>query len=946
MSADDDEFPGEEVVTRTRAMRSTIQGETPISPISKRINKTRDRSTQDLAYQELLTRRAANGGKAVYKDIQTIVNQYQSRGHKCVTRHSLNYRLLLKKEGKLSLKPVGNNAPPVRSVNIAAEDSQLSSLSSLTPHHPPDDQNVIVVQQVVVVVQEQQSLTSLDEEETTSEKASGGRRKGTTIKSKSDYLLLVKKSITMAAEKFLVQKTEAQKSGKNVRRGTLAKIIKDIESSAGLKPRTIMEETVISRVKRLNIEGISHQRISPLHEVEPLLVEWLIRLARMGEALTKFETMDLMDDLIRDSPHAERFIAFCKKRKINKDNIERIVGNKWYKLFMERYKDHLRRGKCLVQDSKRRTWCTYEKFATMYEEVYNSMVDCGVAEKLDDEVMYDKEGRRVFDPALMYGRPTKYRMLKPERCLFVDEVGCNTNQKDDGHVGGEKFVLARDQTESGCIGTNTDIHFTVLAFTAGTGEAVMCALILKSEKDITQVPLTWKMGIDITKNINTGETRAELFENNCNNGEEGGGVGAMVGGPKCRFNGKDLPCFVCCTPKASITSELLVEMMRVIEDSGAFPRSPELGVPFMLLDGHHSRTRLPFLNWINDPEHPWKVCIGVPYATHIWQPADSSELNGSFKSALTKVKRQYLRFKPEQARRFAPTDIVPILNMAWEKSLGRPDLASKAIIERGWRTLNYILLDSPKLICRSGDSSPSGNHTNIIISSNGTATSTSTRGIQCSLDLSTINIHGNIASSKLNMLINDEAKSEGRKRQYEEYKAMSDMKQAKIDRLNKMLGVSSANLAAAAVYTLGTDVADILRVKDKEETLKKLNTMNRKQAMETKQDERFLTAARKYKNKTTPLNYTDMKALLKKASKPDESPLKSKIAELTEQYHRRNHHIKKMFLAFIDEEVNESEQTPPEIGEEIHFAADAVLVLPLCTTGTDASTSTSLTAEI
>jgi hypothetical protein len=227
--------------------------------------------------------------------------------------------------------------------------------------------------------------------------------------------------------------------------------------------------------------------------------------------------------------------------------------------------------------------------------------------------MYDKNGTEVSDPMLMYGRPTKYRMLHPERCLFVDEVGCNTNQKVDGYIGGERFVLAKDQTESGCVGTNTDIHFTVLAFTAGTGEPVMCAVIMKSDKDPSKIPLTWRFGIDIRKDIRPGETTAELFENNCC--EEGG---AMAGGPKCYFNGKHIPCFVSCSPKASITSEILVSMMEKIEESKVFPRSEEFGIPFLLLDGHHSRTRLPFLEWVNHPDHPWKVCIGVPYATHIW----------------------------------------------------------------------------------------------------------------------------------------------------------------------------------------------------------------------------------------------------------------------------------------------------------------------------------------
>jgi hypothetical protein len=47
--------------------------------------------------------------------------------------------------------------------------------------------------------------------------------------------------------------------------------------------------------------------------------------------------------------------------------------------------------------------------------------------------------------------------------LFVDETGCNTNQKDDGHVGGKLFVLPTDDSDVAPIGA-TDIHFTLFAF--------------------------------------------------------------------------------------------------------------------------------------------------------------------------------------------------------------------------------------------------------------------------------------------------------------------------------------------------------------------------------------------------------------------------------------------------------------------------------------------------
>jgi hypothetical protein len=51
---------------------------------------------------------------------------------------------------------------------------------------------------------------------------------------------------------------------------------------------------------------------------------------------------------------------------------------------------------------------------------------------------------------------------------------------------------------------------------------------------------------------------------------------------------------------------------------------------------------LPFLWYINDANHKWFCCFGVPYATHLWQVNDAEGLNGKFKIELMKTKRKYI----------------------------------------------------------------------------------------------------------------------------------------------------------------------------------------------------------------------------------------------------------------------------------------------------------------
>jgi hypothetical protein len=219
--------------------------------------------------------------------------------------------------------------------------------------------------------------------------------------------------------------------------------------------------------------------------------------------------------------------------------------------------------------------------------------------------------------------------------VFVDETGCNTNQQTDGQVGGQKFVLPLSY-KACLVNATTDIHFTVLCFNAGTGQPIMCAIILKSELDMSKIPLNWKYGIDITKylRIEGSDDDEELFQNSSGLGE------AMQGGTRCLFQGKLIPCFVCTSPKASISSSLLAEILRFIDSYGVFDRSGNKK-PVLILDGHHSRFDLPFLDYIHDENNKWVVCIGVPYGTHFWQVADSAQLNGAFKTKLTAWKRKF-----------------------------------------------------------------------------------------------------------------------------------------------------------------------------------------------------------------------------------------------------------------------------------------------------------------
>ena len=116
------------------------------------------------------------------------------------------------------------------------------------------------------------------------------------------------------------------------------------------------------------------------------------------------------------------------------------------------------------------------------------------------------------------------------------------------------------------------------------------------------------------------------------------------GGPTCNYNGVEVPCMIRYSRGGGITPEILTDILKTIDSHGVFEKERQAGIkPFLLLDGHQSRFSVPFLEYITDPDHLWKVCIGVPYGTAIWQIGDSVEQNGRYKIGSTMIKQCLLR---------------------------------------------------------------------------------------------------------------------------------------------------------------------------------------------------------------------------------------------------------------------------------------------------------------
>ena len=126
---------------------------------------------------------------------------------------------------------------------------------------------------------------------------------------------------------------------------------------------------------------------------------------------------------------------------------------------------------------------TYSNISKMYDLVYAQMVKDGVSHQLHPSEYYyvNAEGEKVECETSGVGLQVKIEIKNPQWILFGDEVGTDISMKDDGHVGGQKFVCKRGSREN-ITSSHKDIRFTLLGLTAATGEPVMCVVIFSGKE--------------------------------------------------------------------------------------------------------------------------------------------------------------------------------------------------------------------------------------------------------------------------------------------------------------------------------------------------------------------------------------------------------------------------------------------------------------------------------
>ena len=294
------------------------------------------------------------------------------------------------------------------------------------------------------------------------------------IRTKARNLQQALNYAAVAASK--VKESCAEDGNMRVSKGTYQSIVEEAEKKFSLDEGSIKVATVVNRLRTgRRLVAAGRGNVSPLVAVEAHFLEVILELATMRQPVTASGALNIINSMIASSNLQEEVILWKKTHGIRGEN-EGKLGNHYWVNFKKRHPE-INSKKAVRFDSKRDDWCTYENFEKMYNGVYKAMVDARVAIELEEEVFVKVDGTITENEEESYGRKTKFLLTQPKYCLYVDEVGCNTSQKSDGNVGGQKFVVGANQRALIRV-SHQDCHFTVLGFTNALGEAVCCVIIL------------------------------------------------------------------------------------------------------------------------------------------------------------------------------------------------------------------------------------------------------------------------------------------------------------------------------------------------------------------------------------------------------------------------------------------------------------------------------------
>ena len=491
----------------------------------------------------------------------------------------------------------------------------------------------------------------------------GGRPRESTLVNKKKREKNLDVCICEIGNVHVAKKKECPRAPNNCLRETI-----DAQKEVfGISLDALVSENAIRSRKKRASNTSKKGPVAPLASVEPALIAMCLQMALCRQPLNASDETSLMNGLIDNSVAIqENLISF----KVNSNTANKDARNpgevtkSWWAGILDHHSDVLETKRGQPFESSRTNGTKLPFVVQMHDVTCTKMADDGAAVSMD-EVFTIKEGEIVSEQEKC-GRATTIKITHPKPICMMDETGCNALQNKDGLNASENKIVGVGnvpRTES----NRADHRRTLLPMTSATGEAIMCVATFQSEQKA--VPARWQSGIDVRvqpENDEMGETVMDETTTNHGAGKH------LPGGPACACDDKMMPRATRVSESEGTTAGVLVDVLAVLDKLDAFPRDSGID-PFMVLDGHSSRSDPKFLAHINNCDHRWKACLGLPHATSLWQLGDGKEQNGTFKGEWHRAKTSLFVCKAEfnLDLKIMQEDVMPLLNRVFQKSHNR-----------------------------------------------------------------------------------------------------------------------------------------------------------------------------------------------------------------------------------------------------------------------------------
>jgi hypothetical protein len=162
----------------------------------------------------------------------------------------------------------------------------------------------------------------------------GGRPKGTTIENSQEEIERYKKAVAEVAQDYKNALDDVEKQAlhhssgrRHIRKGTLDRIIEYAKKKHNVDHLEIPKETIKSRVKRGCLAPSHPGLVSPMEQVEPILVELCIRLGRARQPLKCKNFIPLANSLVKGTLTEQEVIAFKARYSHGDENADASAPN-------------------------------------------------------------------------------------------------------------------------------------------------------------------------------------------------------------------------------------------------------------------------------------------------------------------------------------------------------------------------------------------------------------------------------------------------------------------------------------------------------------------------------------------------------------------------------------------------------------------------------------------